>query len=119
MKILIVDDSESFRSKIKLAFEAQGYEIVEGSDGVEGIKKIQTIPDIKLVLCDVNMPNMDGLTMCQKIKADGLIKVPILMLTSEGAPELMEKAKEAGVVAWVPKACTMDKLIGNIKRFIG
>jgi two-component system chemotaxis response regulator CheY len=94
-KILVVDDSETLRSQLKSILEEQSHTIIEAENGLIGLKAIESDPSIELILCDVNMPEMDGLTMCERIfKSETLAKPPIFMLTTESSMEMKEKGKK-------------------------
>ena len=114
-KILIVDDSRTIRQQVSFSLSKGGYEVVEAEDGLLGIQKLSQNPDIALVISDVNMPNMDGIEMVEKIKASGS-KVPIVMLTTEGAADLIERAKAAGAKGWLVKPFKPDQLIAAVAK---
>ncbi|MBF0440560.1 MAG: response regulator [Oligoflexales bacterium] len=118
-KILIVDDSDTLRIQLRKALEGAGYEVIEGKDGNEGLNKAQENVDVKLIITDYNMPEMDGITMCRKIReVPALNPVPIFMLTTEASPELKTLGKEAGVKAWIVKPFVADKVIGVINKVL-
>lgn len=118
-KIIIIDDSETLRSQVRKALESAGHQIVEAVDGLDGFAKITENTDAKLVLCDVNMPNMDGLSMCQKVsKTPSLKAPPIFMLTTEANPEMKAKGKEAGVLAWITKPFDEKKLLSAVEKIV-
>jgi len=119
-KILIVDDSETLRSQLRKALEEAGHEVVEGYDGVNGLETLNSNPDVELILCDVNMPEMDGLTMLGKVSEnDSFNKIPIFMLTTESNADMKEKGKAVGVKAWVTKPFVPEKLLGAVKKVLG
>lgn len=118
-KIMVVDDAETQRFQLKKDFESAGYNVVEAVDGVDGLKKLSENADISLIICDVNMPNMDGLTMCSKIHAEGKFKeLPIFMLTTEASPELKQTGKSVGVRAWITKPYVAAKILEAAKKVI-
>ena len=95
-KILIVDDSETLRSQLRKSLEEAGHEVVEGYDGVNGLETLNANPDVELILCDVNMPDMDGLEMVRLVHGDEeLTGIPILMLTTEASKSSKEIGKDA------------------------
>ena len=96
MKVLIIEDSEDFRSKMRSLLEILDYEVLEASDGLEGIDLIKSERDIKLIISDLHMPNLDGLSMCKKIRSENIETAPILMVTTEASPKLKE-GTDAGV----------------------
>jgi two-component system chemotaxis response regulator CheY len=118
-KILLVDDSESLRIQLKKNLSGAGHEVVEAGDGVQGLAALNANKDVKLVICDVNMPNMDGLTMCAKVAADpALNKIPIFMLTTETSDDVKAKGKQIGVRAWIAKPCPEDKLMMAVSKIL-
>jgi two-component system chemotaxis response regulator CheY len=117
-KILVVDDSNSIRDMICFTLKRAGYDTVEAKDGMEGLNKAKT-STFDLVITDVNMPKMDGLTMCGEIrKLPNFRFVPILMLTTESSTDLKMKGKSAGATGWLVKPFNPEKLISTIQRVI-
>jgi two-component system chemotaxis response regulator CheY len=118
-KVLIVDDSETLRHQLKRDLEAAGHTVVEAVDGADGLEKFQGRQDLELILCDVNMPNMDGLTMVSKLAAALKAKnIPVFMLTTEASAEMKARAKESGVRAWITKPYIAEKLISAIQKVL-
>ena len=118
-KILIVDDSESQRTRLKTDLESGKHLVVEACDGHDGLEKLSQNPDVALIICDVNMPGMDGLTMCSKIhQLEKFSTLPIFMLTSEATAELKKTAKEYGVRAWITKPYVAIKLLEALEKVI-
>ena len=101
-KILVIDDSETIRQQVRQALASTGYEIVEAVDGLDGLEKLRAQSDLDMALCDVNMPRLNGLEMIAEVQRSGL-KIPILMLTTEGQPSLIKRAREAGAKGWIVK----------------
>src|SRR5512138_3187309 len=96
-KILVVDDSATVRQQVGAALAQAGFEMVDAADGNDGMEKLRTVADIALIICDVNMPQLNGLEMLEKVRADkGYAAIPVVMLTTEGQPELVDRAKKAG-----------------------
>ena len=92
-KILLIEDSEDFRSKMKSLLETLDYEVLEASDGLEGIDVMKSQGEINLVISDLHKPNLDGLSMCKKLKDDNIKSdALILMVTTEANPKLKRKA---------------------------
>lgn len=111
-KVLVVDDSATVRQQVGLALTQAGFEIVEAVDGVDGLAKVSSQKDLSLVICDVNMPKMNGIEMLEKVKADPACSaLPVVMLTTEGQPELIERAKKAGAKGWIVKPFKADLLV--------
>jgi two-component system chemotaxis response regulator CheY len=117
-KVLIVDDSPSVRQQVGMALGQAGYGTIEAVDGMDGLAKVMS-PDVSMIICDVNMPRMNGLEMIEKVKADPkCASLPILMLTSEGQPALIERAKRAGAKGWIVKPFKADLLVAAVKKLI-
>jgi len=115
--ILVVDDSGSVRQQVGIALRRAGFTMTEASDGQEGLAMIDANRDIDMVICDINMPNMNGLEMVEKVKAKPENKsLPILMLTTEGQPGLVKRAKEAGAVGWIVKPFNSSQLVQTVER---
>jgi two-component system chemotaxis response regulator CheY len=116
-KILVIDDSETIRQQVKQALAATGYEIVEAIDGVDGLEKLRERNDLDMALCDVNMPRMNGLDMIAEVQRSGP-KIPILMLTTEGQPSLIKRAREAGAKGWIVKPFKPELLVAAVTKLI-
>jgi len=115
-KILIVDDSATVRQQVRAAL-ASCFEVVEASDGVEGLEAIVGRNDLAAVVCDVNMPRMGGLELLQLAGAKGkLTGLPILMLTTEGQPALVKQAKAAGAKGWIVKPFKPELLLAALRK---
>ena len=117
-KIMIVDDSKTIRQQVTFTLTKGGYEVVEAEDGVDGIEKLGANSDIAMIISDVNMPNMDGISMVEKMSADG-VKVPIVMLTTEGAADLIDRAKAAGAKGWLVKPFKPEQLVAAVNKLAG
>ena len=118
-KVLIVDDSLMVRTAVRVALSGAGYQIVEAVDGEEGRQAIQESRDLSLVICDVNMPRMDGLRMLELVKADGAnAELPVLMLSTEGDPSMIRRARDAGAAGWIVKPFQPAVVLGLIRRFV-
>jgi two-component system chemotaxis response regulator CheY len=86
-------------------------------DGKDGLAKIKATPSLKLVVCDVNMPNMDGLTMAEKVRSElGNGQINIVMLTTESSPAMKERGKAAGVKGWIVKPFKGDAVLETFKK---
>lgn len=114
--VLIVDDSETVRQQVGAALSQAGMQILEARDGIEGQKMIES-RQIDCVVCDVNMPNKDGIEMVRDVKKNAKYRdLPIIMLTTEGAKELIEKAKSAGACGWVVKPFKANLLVSAVQK---
>ena len=118
-KILIVDDSTAIRQSITYILNQEGYETVEAKDGLEAFQMLEGLGKLDLVITDVNMPNMDGITLIRKTRELAAFKfVPILVLTTESQGSKMNEGKEAGATGWIVKPFSADKLLGVVKKVI-
>ena len=103
-KILVVDDSSTVRDEVAGFLTTNGLDVAVAVDGKDGLAKMKADPGIRLVVSDVNMPNMDGLTMVEKIRGElGNSTVNIVMLTTESSPSMKERGKAAGIKGWIVK----------------
>jgi two-component system chemotaxis response regulator CheY len=114
--IMIVDDSGSFRTVVKLALVKAGYAVVEAVDGQDAAEKLpQAKPN--LIVCDVNMPRMDGLSFARHVKASPTHKfTPMIMLTTESQDAKKAEGKAAGVRAWITKPFQPSQLVDAVNR---
>ncbi|AFG38456.1 response regulator [Spirochaeta africana] len=118
-KVLVVDDSAAIRQSVSFVLKEQGYEVVECEDGVDALSRIDT-DSFSLVITDVNMPNMDGITLTGKIRAHAEHKfTPILVLTTEAQSGKMQEGKAAGATGWIVKPFDSEKLLGVVRKLIG
>ena len=119
-KILIVDDSSTVRDEVAGFLKNAGLDVATAVDGKDGLAKLKADPGIKLVVSDVNMPNMDGLTMVEKIRGElGNSSVNIIMLTTENTPIMKERGKAAGIKGWIVKPFKGDAVLDAFKKLAG
>lgn len=116
--ILVVDDSASLRNMVTFTLKQEGYQVVEAGNGQEALGKAQSAR-FDLVLTDVNMPIMDGITLCSELRKLPAFKfTPILVLTTESSPEMKQRGKAAGATGWLVKPFNPEKLLSTIKRVV-
>lgn len=115
-RILVVDDAKTMRDNLKELLISDGFEVVEAENGEQGLEMMGQYA-IDLIISDLNMPGMDGITMCSHIKQQGF-NVPIFMLTTQTSPELKVKAKEFGVMAWMVKPHNNEVLLRGIRKVL-
>lgn len=116
--ILIVDDSASIRQVVSIALKGAGYEVIDASDGQDALKKLDG-KKIHLIVSDVNMPNMDGITFVKEVKKLPNYKfTPIILLTTESQPEKKAEGKEAGAKAWIVKPFQPPQLLDAVSKLI-
>lgn len=115
-KVLVVDDSLMVRQQVGRALTAAGFTIVEAVDGADALEKLAATPEAALVVCDVNMPRMSGIEFLENVRRDGRPALPVVMLTTEGQPELIQKAKALGAKGWIVKPFKPDLLVAAVKK---
>ena len=116
--ILIVDDSTSLRQVVALTLKSQGFEVVEGCDGRDALKKLDG-RKVHLIVSDLNMPNMDGLSFIKEVKKMPSYKfVPIIMLTTETDEKLKSEGQAAGLKAWMVKPFKPEQMLAAVNKLI-
>ena len=116
--ILIVDDSSSMRQVVGITLKQAGYELIEASDGKDALSKLGG-QKIHLVISDVNMPNMDGITFVREMKKTAAYRfVPVVMLTTEGTDEKKKAGQDAGAKAWVVKPFQPQQLLAVVTKLL-
>ena len=116
-KVIVIDDSLTVRQQVGMALRQAGFEVIEAADGDEGADLIGRNADAAMVICDVNMPRMNGLELLELIKKDGKnANLPVLMLTTEGQPQLIDRAKKSGAKGWVVKPFKPELLVAAVKK---
>lgn len=119
-RILVVDDSPSIRQQVTAALQGGGFEILEAGDGVEAFETLAAQQDIAAVICDVNMPRMNGLELLEKLHTAGaMARLSVVMLTTEAQPALLQRAKAAGAKGWIVKPFKAPLLLAAIKKMTG
>jgi two-component system chemotaxis response regulator CheY len=117
--ILAVDDSPSLREMVTYTLEAAGHEVTQAQDGAEALTLARETK-YDLVLTDVNMPNMDGITLIRELRALPAYKyVPLLMLTTESGDDKKQQGKAVGATGWLVKPFDPEKLIAVIRKVLG
>jgi two-component system chemotaxis response regulator CheY len=118
-QILVVDDSSTVRDEVAGFLKRNGLDVATAVDGHDGLSKLRMDPKLKLVVSDVNMPNMDGLTMAEKIRGElGNKTVNIVMLTTENSPIMKERGKAAGIKGWIVKPFKGDAVLATFKKLV-
>ena len=116
--IMIVDDSASLRQVVKIALTNARYEVIEAVDGKDALAKLAG-KRVDLIISDVNMPNMDGISLVKAVKQNPQQRfTPIIMLTTEGAEEKKREGQAAGAKAWVVKPFQPDQLLMAVSKLI-
>jgi two-component system chemotaxis response regulator CheY len=117
-KVMIVDDSVSMRQMVGYTLRQGGYEVIEAQHGQDALSKLQGCT-VDLIITDLNMPVMDGITLIQNVRKQPAMKSkPILMLTTEGMASKKEQGKAAGASGWLVKPFDPEKLLLTIARVL-
>lgn len=119
-QVLVVDDSSTVRNEVCEFLKQNGLQVVGAVDGKDGLAKLKADSQIRLVVSDVNMPNMDGLTMAEKIRSElNNATVNIIMLTTENTPSMKDRGKAAGIKGWIVKPFNGPAVIATFKKLAG
>ena len=116
--ILAVDDSPSMRDMVRIALSAAGFQVTQAIDGVEALDAARKTA-FDLVLSDVNMPRMDGISLIRALRAEAAYRhTPILMLTTESSADRKREGKEAGATGWIVKPFDPELLVATMQRVL-
>jgi len=117
--ILTVDDSASMRQMVAFTLRSAGHEVTQACDGVDALEQAKK-GKFNLIITDVNMPNMDGITLTKELRSlEKYRYIPILTLTTEAATDKKEQGKKAGATGWIVKPFNPDQLLSTIKKVLG
>lgn len=116
--VLIVDDSVSMRQMVGYTLREGGYEVIEAEHGADALSKL-TGATVDLIITDLNMPVMDGITLIQNVRTLPAMKTkPILMLTTEGLAAKKDQGKAAGATGWIVKPFDPEKLLQTVAKVL-
>ena len=116
--ILVVDDSASLRQVVNLTLQSAGYEVVEACDGRDALTKLDG-KKFHLIISDVNMPNMDGISLLKEVKKHPSYKfTPIIMLTTEAGENKKQEGQAAGAKAWVVKPFQPQQMLAAVSKLV-
>lgn len=117
--VLAVDDSAVIRQVQENVLKGAGYDVIVASGGQEALGKLAG-STVNLILTDLNMPGMDGVTLIKQVRASGKHRlVPIVMITTESKDSKKQEGKAAGATAWMVKPFTPEQLLSVVKRILG
>ncbi|NMG03938.1 response regulator [Azoarcus taiwanensis] len=116
--VLIVDDSASLRQVVSLSLKGAGYDVIEAADGRDALGKLGG-QKVHLIISDVNMPNMDGITFVREVKKNPSYRfTPVIMLTTEATEEKKRLGQEAGARAWVVKPFQPQQMLAAVSKLV-
>lgn len=117
--VLVVDDSSTMRQMVAYTLTNAGYEVLEAGNGKEAVAKINGGAKPALVVTDLNMPEMDGITLIQEIRKMAAFKfTPILMLTTESADDKKKAGQAAGATGWIVKPFNPEQMLKVIQKVL-
>ena len=117
--VLIVDDSASLRQVVRMALSGAGYEVMEAGDGQEALSKLNGTK-VHLVISDVNMPRMDGITFVKTLKQRPEYRfLPVIMLTTEAGQSRKDEGRAAGAKAWMVKPFQPAQMLAAVSKLVG
>lgn len=120
LRILAVDDSRTIRDMLKLTLVGAGFEVATADDGVHGLDVLEGMEPPDAIISDINMPRLDGFGFIEAVRRiDRHRATPILVLTTESAPELKARARQAGATGWIVKPFDPTKLVKAINTVAG
>jgi two-component system chemotaxis response regulator CheY len=119
--ILIIDDSKTVRNLVAFIMKREGYKVLAAEDGLDGLEKLFAAEDgVDLVICDVNMPRMDGFTFIQNIREhDTFRDLPVIVLSTEGQESDIETGMRLGADIYMVKPAQPETLVRNVKMLLG
>ena len=120
--ILIVDDSATLRASVKFVLSDAGFNVVQTKDGLDGLSKLEEMGServkVDMIITDINMPNMDGISFIREVKKGDYKFVPILVLTTESENAKKMEGKKAGASGWLVKPFKPEQLLWVVKKFV-
>lgn len=119
-QILIVDDSKTVRNLLAFILKKEGYRVLAAEDGLEGLEKLYSAQMVDLIICDVNMPRMDGFTFIQNVREQESYRdLPIIVLSTEGQEKDIQTGMRLGANQYLVKPAQPEKLVRNVKMLLG
>ena len=116
--VLVVDDSTTIRQMVTFVLKHAGFSVIEGSDGQDALERLGDAR-VDLVITDLNMPRMDGISMIRLLRARPVSKyTPVVMLTTESQESKRQEGRAAGATAWMVKPFQPDKLLAVIAKVL-
>lgn len=120
--ILIVDDSATLRASVNFVLTDAGFEVMQAKNGAEGLERLEESKrlgiKIDMIISDINMPVMDGITFIKEVKKGDFRFVPILILTTESENAKKMEGKAAGASGWLVKPFKPEQLVWVVKKFV-
>lgn len=116
--VLVVDDSGMVRKQVERCLVGAGYAVIEAGNGAEALERLAAHPEIRLAVCDVNMPVMDGLQLLEQVSRWSA-PPPMVMLTTDGLAQLVERGRALGAKAWLMKPLKPELFLPLVRKIVG
>ena len=117
-RVLVVDDSMMVRSMVGKVLTEAGFAVTAANDGVDALAKLDQAPEVQLIVCDVNMPKMNGIELLEELRIARQNKVPFIMLTTEDGAQVVARAKAVGANGWLVKPLKPELLLNAARKFL-
>ena len=122
-RIMIVDDSPTLRASAQFTLESEGHAVIQAENGATALSTLDGLSkdeagDLKMIITDINMPEMDGITFIRKVKQTQFRYVPVLVLTTESQDAMKSEGREAGAAGWLVKPFKPEQLNDVVQRFV-
>jgi len=118
--ILIVDDSKTVRNLVAFIMKKEGFKVTAAEDGLDGLEKLYSEQKIDLIISDINMPRMDGITFIKTVREqDAYRDIPIVVLSTEGQENDIQKGLSIGANLYLVKPAQPEMMVKNIKMLLG
>jgi len=122
-RILIVDDSPTLRASAQFTLESEGHAVIQAENGATALSTLDGLSedeagDLKMIITDINMPEMDGITFIRKVKETQFRYVPVLVMTTESQDAMKSEGREAGAAGWLVKPFKPEQLNDVVQRFV-
>ncbi|SHN49333.1 response regulator [Desulfovibrio litoralis] len=118
--ILVVDDSKTVRNLVSFIMKSEGYKVTSAEDGLDALEKLYSIDDIDLIISDINMPHMDGLTFIKTLREQEKYRdIPIAVLSTEGQEKDIQLGMGLGANLYMVKPAQPEKMVKNVKMLLG
>ena len=118
--ILIVDDSKTVRNLVAFIMKKEGFKVTTAEDGLDGLEKLYATESVDLIVSDINMPRMDGLTFIKNVREQEIYRdIPIIVLSTEGQDKDIEFGLSVGANLYMVKPAQPEKMVRNVKMLLG
>jgi len=119
-RVLIIDDSKTVRNLVAFIMKQEGFRVLSAEDGFDGLEKLYETENVDVIICDVNMPRMDGFTFIQNVREqDAYRDMPIIVLSTEGQESDIQTGLNLGANIYMVKPAQPEKLVRNVRMLIG